>query len=101
MSFKPGPNPMVKAAVWDIFNKRGKDEAICKYCDPEVKFQIKKSCTSSMRTHAKTFHPDAWKKAEKKREKVVNPNSQTIKTAMKITQKYKFGSQVFFLNISF
>ena len=97
-SFKRGPKPLIRAAVWDIFQKKENfpNIAICKLCDPKVELKISRSSTTSLRNHARSYHKPQLQAADEKYKKSTQPKAAT-EAANKIKQKYAFGSQVYFL----
>ena len=95
---KNGPKPIIRAAVWEIFQKKPgqPNVAVCKICTgPEVTLKMSRSSTSSLRNHANSFHKAELKAADDRYEKATQPKSNiATETANKIKQRYKFGSSV-------
>ena len=95
--FKNGPKPIIRAAVWEIFQKKPgqPNVAVCKICTPEVTLKMSRSSTSSLRNHANSFHKTELKAADERYVNSTKPKENiATETANKIKQRYKFGSSV-------
>ena len=99
-----GSKPLIRASVWEIFEKKPneKDIVVCKLCKKKgtkLELKCKNSNTSTMRNHAKSFHKQEFQKAEDNYNKATQ-SPASVKDNFKSplsAPKYKLRSQVIWL----